>query len=340
MKKSAMFWNKLKEGKVRCNLCPRHCVISPGKLGFCRARKNIGGELFTLVYGSIISMGVDPIEKKPFYHFWPGSSAFSIAVPGCTFACSHCQNWEISQVGVEDVECEDVSPERVVELARSHGCRGISVTYSEPTIATEYAIDIGRIAHREGLYNSYVTNGYITLEALEELCPHLDAANVDVKAFTDEFYRKVCGVPSLRPVLDACEWMVEHGIHLEITYLIIPGKNDSMGEIEKFSRWVVENLGPDVPVHFSRFYPQYRMTDRRETPVSTLESALQTAKKNGLHYVYIGNVPGHPGDNTYCPRCGKLLIERYGFSINRWNISGKKCPDCGEMIKIIGEYEE
>ncbi len=338
MKKLAKFWKKLPDKKVQCTLCPRLCIIAPGKLGFCRARRNINGELYTLVYGSIISMGVDPIEKKPFYHFWPGSSAFSIAVPGCNFRCLHCQNWTISQVGVEDVEYEDLPPERVIELAKRYNCKGISITYTEPTIATEYAIDVGKLAHREGLYNNYVTNGYITIEALQELAPHLDAANVDVKAFSDDFYRKICGVPSLRPVLEACEWMVEHGIHLETTYLIIPRENDSPEEIRKFCKWIFEKLGPDVPTHFSRFFPHHKMTDREPTPVKTLEMALRAAKEEGLRHVYIGNVPGHAGDNTHCYKCGALLIERYGFDVTRYELKDHKCLKCGAEIKIVGEY--
>jgi pyruvate formate lyase activating enzyme len=284
-------------------------------------------------------MGVDPIEKKPFYHFWPGSSAFSIAVPGCNFRCLHCQNWVISQVGVEDVECEELPPERVIELAKRYDCKGISITYTEPTLATEYAIDVGKFAHRENLYSTYVTNGYITLEALQELRPYLDAANVDVKAFTDDFYRKVCGVPSIRPVLETCEWMVEHGIHLEVTYLVIPRENDSPEEIRKFCKWVAEKLGPEVPTHFSRFYPHYKMEDREETPVKTLERALGVAKEEGINYVYIGNVPGHAGDNTYCPKCGELLIERYGFNVTRWRLNDHRCPKCNAEINIVGKYE-
>jgi pyruvate formate lyase activating enzyme len=338
MKKPARFWKKLGDGKVQCILCPRHCVINLNKLGFCRGRKNIGGELYTLTYGSIISIGVDPIEKKPFYHFWPGSSALSIAVPGCTFTCLHCQNWQISQAGVETAEYEDLSPEHIIELAKRYNCKGVSITYSEPTLATEYAIDVGKLAHREGLYNTYVTNGYITLEALGELAPYLDAANVDVKAFTDDFYRKVCGVPSLQPVKESCEWMVEHGIHLETTYLIIPGKNDDPEEIRKFCKWEVEKLGPDVPTHFSRFYPQYKTTNREATPVKTLEIAFTIAKEEGLRYVYIGNVAGHDADNTHCYKCGTLLIERAGFDILSYEMRDYKCPKCGAEINIVGEY--
>ena len=313
-------------------------MISQGKTGFCGGRKNESGILYTLVYGSVISTGVDPIEKKPFYHFWPGSSAFSVAVPGCTFRCLHCQNWSISQVGAEEVSYEDIPPEKLIELVHQYNCRGMSFTYSEPTLATEYAIDVGKLAHREGLYNTYVTNGYITLEALEELGPYLDAANVDVKAFDDEFYRKICGVPSVRPVLETCEWMVDHGIHLEVTYLVIPRENDSSREIREFSQWVVDKLGPEVPIHFSRFYPQYKMIDRDPTPVSTLERAMSIAKGEGVQYVYIGNVPGHEADNTYCPKCGELLVERYGFNIIKWRLKDHRCPKCYTKIKIVGDY--
>lgn len=339
MKKPARFWEKLPEKKVRCTLCPWRCTIALGKVGVCRGRKNEGGELYSLVYGSIVSMAVDPIEKKPLYHFWPGSGVFSIAAPSCNFKCSHCQNWTISQASVLDVSTEDLSPEKAIDLTKRYGCKGIAHTYSEPVTWTEYAIDVGKLARREDLYNVYVTNGYITTEALEELHPYLDAANVDVKAFSDEFYRKICGVPSIRPVLETCEWMVEHGIHLETTYLIIPRENDDPEEIRKFCRWEVEKLGPEVPTHFSRFYPHYKMTDRSPTPVDTLERAVKIAKEEGLHHVYIGNVPGHEADNTYCPKCGELLIERYGFDVTRYALKDKRCPKCRTEINIVGEYK-
>jgi pyruvate formate lyase activating enzyme len=338
MKKLARFWKRLPDEKVQCTLCSRNCIIPPDKVGVCRARKNEGGELYSLVYGSIVSMAADPIEKKPLYHFWPGSSVFSIAAPGCNFKCAHCQNWSISQASVDEVPVDEVSPERLIELTKRYGCEGVAHTYTEPTLWTEYAIDVGKLAHREDLYNVYVTNGYISLEALEELRPYLDAANVDVKAFTDDFYRRICGVPSLRPVLEACEWMVEHGIHLETTYLVIPRENDDLEEIRKFCRWEVEELGPEVPTHFSRFYPHYKMTDRSPTSVETLERAVEIAKGEGLKHVYIGNVPGHEADNTYCPSCGELLIERFGFEVTRYSLKDKRCPKCGAKINIVGEH--
>jgi len=314
-------------------------VIAPGKLGVCRSRKNEDGELYTLVYGSIVSMAADPIEKKPLYHFWPGTDVFSLAAPGCNFKCLHCQNWTISQVNVEEIAHEDLPPERAIELTKRYGCKGIAHTYSEPTLWMEYAYDVGKLAHREDLYNVYVTNGYMTIDALEKLSPYLDAANVDVKAFNDNFYRKICGVPSISPVLETCEWMVGHGIHLEVTYLVIPRENDSPEEIRKFCKWAFEKLGPEVPTHFSRFYPHYKMTDRSQTPVETLERAVKIAREEGLHYVYIGNVPGHESDNTYCPKCGELLIERYGFSVTRHELKDKQCPKCGTKINIVGKYK-
>jgi pyruvate formate lyase activating enzyme len=283
-------------------------------------------------------MAADPIEKKPLYHFWPGSDAFSIATPGCNFSCLHCQNWEISQANVEDIPHEELSPEKVVELAKRYGCKGIAYTYTEPSINFEFNHDTAKLAHKEGLYNVYVTNGYSSIGAWEELRPYLDAANVDVKAFTDDFYRRICGVPKIKPVLETCEWMAKHGIHLEVTYLVIPKENDSSEEIHKFCEWVANKLGPKVPTHFSRFYPQYRMTDHPPTPVETLEQAFKIAKDAGLNYVYIGNVPGHAGDNTYCPKCGELLIERYGFTISSYNLKDKKCPKCGREINLVGEY--
>jgi len=339
MRKLARFWKKLEGEKVQCTLCPRNCVISPSKLGFCRIRRNINGELYTLAYGSIVSMAVDPIEKKPLYHFWPGSSVFSVATAGCNFKCDFCQNYAISQTSIEDLSYEEVSPEDMIKLTKRYGCEGIAFTYSEPSPWWEYCYDVAKLAHREDLYAIYVTNGYMSLEAWEEISPYLDAANVDIKAFNDRFYQKFPGVPSINPVLEACEWMIGHGIHLEVTYLVIPRENDSSEEIQKFCKWVFEKLGPEVPTHFSRFYPHYKMTDRSQTPVDALERAVKIARGEGLHYVYIGNVPGHEFDNTYCPKCGELLIERYGFSVTRHELKDKQCPKCGTKINVVGEYK-
>jgi pyruvate formate lyase activating enzyme len=338
MKKLAKFWEKLPNQKVQCTLCPRKCIIAPGKIGYCRARKNEGGKLHTLVYGEATALTPDPIEKKPLYHFWPGSSVFSMSTAGCNFECKHCQNWTISQSSVENIPTQQITPERAIELTKRYGCQGLAYTYGEPVIWFEFCYDTAKLAHKEGLYNVYVTNGYMELDAWEEIRPYLDAMNVDVKAFNDEFYRKVCGVPSVKPVLETCEWAVEHGIHLEITNLIIPGENDDPKQIRELCKWAAEKLGPETPVHFSRFHPMYKMTDRPSTPVETLEKALRIAKEEGLQHIYIGNVPRHEADNTYCPSCGELLIERHGFTITRYGLKNKRCPQCGKTINIAGKH--
>ncbi len=337
MKKIAKFW-KAEGEKANCFLCNWRCKIAPGKTGVCTVRKNEGGKLQTLVYGSVASIAADPIEKKPFYHFWPGSSSLSIASPGCNFFCAHCQNWTLSRAKLGGIPTEDVTPESLIELAKNYSCQGISHTYTEPTLWSEYAMDVGKLAHKEGLYNTYVSNGYITIEALEELAPHLDGANVDVKAFTDRFYQKICGVKSLQPVLDTCKWMVEHDIHLEITYLIIPRENDSADEMGSFCKWVMEELGPDIPVHFSRFFPHYKMTDGEPTAIETLKTAHHLAKEAGINYAYIGNVPGIDSDNTYCHSCGAKVIERFGFEVTHFKLKENKCPKCGAVIKIVGKH--
>jgi pyruvate formate lyase activating enzyme len=338
MKKLAKFWEEMSGSRVRCTLCPRRCTIDPGKVGYCRARKNEKGKLYTLVYGEATALNPDPIEKKPLYHFWPGSSAFSMSTAGCNFQCKHCQNWAISQSSVGEIGTEQVLPERAVELTKRYNCQGLAYTYAEPVIWFEFCLDTAKLAHKEGLYNVYVTNGYMELDAWDELEPYLDAMNVDVKSFSDEFYREICGVPSAKPVLDTCEWAVKHGVHLEITNLIIPGENDKPEDIRELCKWVVEKLGPEIPVHFSRFHPMYKLTDRPSTPVETLERALEIAKGEGLQYVYIGNVPGHEADNTRCPKCGELLIERHGFTITRCGVKNGKCPKCGTEINIVGKY--
>ncbi|MEA1904931.1 MAG: AmmeMemoRadiSam system radical SAM enzyme [Candidatus Hadarchaeota archaeon] len=339
MKKLAKFWKELPDQKVRCTLCPLKCVLAPGQMGVCRVRKNEGGKLYTLVYGEATALNPDPIEKKPLYHFWPGSSVFSMSTAGCNLRCRHCQNWTLSQSSVEETRTEQITPERAVELTKRYDCKGIAYTYNEPTIWHEFAFDTAKLAHREGLYNVYVTAGYIELDPLEELRPYLDAMNVDVKSFSDDFYLRISGVRNgVETVTRTCEWAVEHGVHLEITNLIIPGENDKPEEIRELCRWAAEKLGPETPVHFSRFHPMYKMTDRPSTPVETLEQALNIAKDEGLQHVYIGNVPGHEADNTYCPSCGKLLIERHGFTITRYELKDNRCPKCGKKINIVGKH--
>ena len=338
MKKPAKFWEKSSEDKVKCTLCPRECIISSGKLGFCRGRKNIDGKLYTIVYGEATAANPDPIEKKPLYHFYPGSKVFSMSTVGCNFECKHCQNWSLSQSSPNETKTQKIEPEEAVEMAKSSNCQGISYTYGEPVIWFEYCLDTAKLAQKEGLYNVFVTNGYMNPDAWKELGPYLDGMNVDLKAFNDEFYRDVCGVPSVKPVLETCKWAVENGIHLEITNLIIPDENDDPEQIREMCKWIADNLGQNVPIHFSGFRPMYKMMDKPSTPVSTLEKAVEIAKEEGLEHIYVGNVPGHKYDNTYCPQCGELLIERHGFTITEYKLEDGKCPECNNEINIAGEY--
>ncbi len=339
MRKLAKFWeNGPGENNVKCLLCDRNCIISVGSLGFCRSRKNIDGELYSINYGLATSANPDPIEKKPLYHFYPGSKAFSMSTAGCNFECKHCQNWGISQASVEEIGTEEIGSERAVEMAKETNCQGIAYTYAEPVVWFEYALDTSKLAKESGLYNVFVTNGYMNLDAWKELKPYLDGMNVDLKAFNDEFYKNICGVPSVEPVKETCVWAVENGVHLEITNLVIPEENDDPSQIRNMCRWIAESVSPYVPVHFSRFHPTYKMSDKSSTPVETLEMALKIAKEEGLKHVYIGNVPGHEADNTYCPECGELLVSRYGFSISEYNLEDSRCPKCGRNVNFVGEY--
>jgi pyruvate formate lyase activating enzyme len=279
----------------------------------------------------VSSSHVDPIEKKPLYHFFPGTLVFSLGTISCNFRCKHCQNWSISTAKVGEVYTTEMPPEEAIRQTKKSGCDGIAWTYNEPTIWFEYTYDSAKLAKREGFYTVYVTNGYISEEALNEIAPFLDAANVDVKAFSDSFYKKISGA-KLEPVLETCERMLEKKIHLELTYLVIPGYNDSEEEIKKFSEWAVD-LNASIPVHFSAFYPAHLMLDVPPTSIETLEMAHGIAKEAGLEYVYLGNVPGHEYENTFCPECGELLIERTGYHVRK-RISKPECPECGRSITI------
>ena len=285
----ACFWKKSEKKKVQCSLCAHHCMISDGKTGICGVRKNENGRLFSLIYAACSSVAVDPVEKKPFFHFYPGSEVLSFGSVGCNFRCEHCQNFSISAASPKEGRLRDILPEEAVSLAQHYQCGGLAWTYNEPTIWHEYTFETAMLAKQKGFYTAYVTNGYITEEPLKELSSCLDAMNIDVKAFTEHFYKNVCKA-KLAPVLHTCELAKELGIHVELTYLIIPRFNDDPDEIKKFCGWVVEKLGVETPVHFSRFHPDYKMTEVKSTSLETLLSSYETAKQAGLLYVYLGNI--------------------------------------------------
>ncbi|MDH7516976.1 MAG: AmmeMemoRadiSam system radical SAM enzyme [Candidatus Thermoplasmatota archaeon] len=334
MKKEAKFWEKLADKKVQCHLCPHNCKINDGKTGICNVRKNEDGKLYTLIYGSCSSIASDPIEKKPLYHFYPGTDAFSLGTVGCNFKCEHCQNYTISTATPDVFFIKNIMPEEAVSLAKQHGCRGIAWTYNEPTIWHEYSYDSMVLTKKQGLYTVYVTNGYINEEPLKELSKYLDAMNIDVKAFTEEFYKKICKA-KLQPVLQTCELSKKLEIYIELTYLVIPGYNDSIDEIKKFCNWVVEKLGDDTPVHFSRFHPDNRLLGVPMTPMHTLQKIFNVAKESGILYPYLGNVPHGDYENTYCPSCGNLCVERLGYSTNICGLKDGKCLKCNNPIPMI-----
>jgi len=329
----AMMWNPLGEKSVECRLCSHRCKVMNGKAGICAVRENKGGVLYATTYGKVSSMGPDPIEKKPLYHFMPGTRAYSFGSVGCNFRCDFCQNHSISQDyslrGLRNVE-----PDEVPELAHKFRCQSISWTYNEPTMWFEFTLDSGRFAKIAGLATTYVTNGYITEEALRELSGCLDAMNIDVKAFTEDFYKKRAKA-KLQPVLDTCILALELGIFIELTYLVIPGQNDDPAEIRKFGQWVVEELNPKVPVHFSRYHPDFRFKEAPRTPIETLRSAHNIVKEEGVEHVYIGNVSHMDEENTYCPACGTLAIERIGFMVSKNMTKDGKCSQCGGDLNII-----
>lgn len=330
-KREALYYTKIDEQTVQCELCPRRCLLMDGMRGFCRVRHAEGGELYTLVYANPCTYHIDPIEKKPLYHMLPASSIFSIATAGCNLRCKFCQNWTISQRPPEETDNIQMSPQEVVDRALKNKCTSIAYTYSEPIIFYEYMLDTAKLAREKGLKNVMVTAGYINQEPLRELCRYIDAANVDLKGFDSKYLREVCA-QELEPLLEALKIFKEEGVWLEITNLIVPTLNDDMETIEEMCTWIRDNLGEDVPLHFSRFTPMYKLKNLYLTPTSTLEQAKEAAERVGLKFVYIGNVPGHPAENTYCPNCRNLLIERIGYTIKQNNIVKGKCKFCGRPI--------
>jgi len=333
----AMLYEKTEDKKVKCCLCARRCLISDGGTGFCLVRKNEGGKLFSLVYGKAVSAGVDPISKKPLSHFNPGALVMSIATVGCNFRCQFCDNWMISQG--KEVAGHNFPPDEVVKSARDNGCVGISYTYTEPTIFFEYAYDTARLARQVGFFNTFVTNGYMTPEAVKTIAPYLDAATVDFKGGGDpDFYKSFSSVPTVEPIFEALKEMKRNDIHIEITNLVVPKTGDSIERVRQLAAWIRDAIGKDTPFHLLRFHPDYQLTTITATPVDTLEKTYVVAKDAGLNYVYIGNVPGHPCENTYCPNCNELVIKRYSFEITKWNLTkDMRCPVCGHEIPIKGK---
>jgi len=329
--REALAWERMDGGLVHCTLCPHECIVRDGQRGYCEVRENRGGTYHTLVYGRVCAAHVDPIEKKPLFHFLPGTSVFSIATAGCNVECQFCQNWEISQALPENVSSRELPPAAVLDVARSHDCPSVAFTYSEPTVFYEYSLDTAREAKKAGVHAVTVSNGYINADPMKRLCEELSAVKIDLKAFTEEFYRTyVRG--ELKPVLDTIKLVHSLGKHLEVVTLLIPGLNDSEQEVRDLSRWVVDNVGPDVPLHFSRFHPAYKMTNLPATPVRTVVRAREIAADEGVRYAYTGNVPGSPYEGTFCHSCGKEVIERYGNAVTAMRVQEGRCPFCNTAI--------
>lgn len=334
----AYLYEPLPDEKVRCNLCNHRCIIGKGKRGICNVRENQNGVLNTMVFGKLIAKHIDPIEKKPLFHVFPGSISYSIATVGCNFKCLFCQNADIAQMPSDYkglIMGDHYTPEEVVSAAEKHNCKSISYTYTEPTVYFEMAYETAKLAHKKGMLNIFVTNGYMTTEALEMIHPYLDAANVDLKAFSETFYREFCGA-RLEPVKESLKRMIALGIFVEITTLVIPGLNDNPTELEQLASFIVDELGPETPWHISAFHPTYKLTDRPQTPVETLLKARKIGLKSGLRYAYTGNVRDKTGENTFCYNCGNLLIERWGFQVHRNLIENNRCTLCGARIDGLG----
>jgi len=337
--KEAILYEKLKDSYVKCNVCNHHCVIKDGERGICGVRKNENGKLISLIYGKAAAINVDPIEKKPFFHFLPGSFSLSFGTFGCNFSCSFCQNWTLSQAPKEIFFWHDVNigvdwlPTKIVSEALKHDCQSIAYTYNEPTVFLEYAFDTMKIAHEAGLKNVWVSNGYMTTETLDLILPYLDAINIDLKSFSENFYNRLCG-GKIEPVLENLKKIYKSSTWLEITTLLIPNQNDSDKEIRKIANFIVDELDEKVPWHVSAFQPAYKMLDTPATEYSKIEHAIKIGKQAGLKYVYAGNIPGSSYENTYCPRCNNLIVERANYIIRRFDKNGI-CPKCKTKIDLI-----
>lgn len=332
----AILYEKRKEGRVKCQVCPRYCLIAPGKLGVCLSRKNIDGELYTLLDDYASSIAIDPIEKKPLFHFYPGTKCLSVGTLGCNFRCIHCQNWQIAHAAPEeDKSCQPFSKEEAVSYAKKTGCAGVAWTYNEPTIWLEYTLKSAKLFRAENLYTVYVTNGYITEEALDKIGPYIMAWRVDIKGFTNEFYRKLASIKNFHPILTAArraksKW----NMHVEVVTNIVPTMNDDNEQLSGIANWIVSNLGDETPWHVTRFFPYLQLQHLPPTPIATLEKAHDIGKAAGLKYVYIGNLPGHKYENTYCPSCGRPVIQRTGYRVDIKNIKDNSCTFCGEHIYL------
>ena len=328
----ARYWHTLDEKRIQCDLCPRYCKLHEGQRGLCFVRKMEQGKMILTTYGRSSGFCIDPIEKKPLNHFYPGSSVLSFGTAGCNLSCKFCQNWDISKSREIDKLSSEATPEKLATTAKELGCKSIAYTYNDPVIFLEYATDVAQAAHQHGVKNVVVTAGYITEQAQEEFFLHMDAANVDLKSFSETFYHKICG-GHLQNVLETLLYLKhETSVWLEITTLLIPEENDSSGEIEAMTQWIMENLGPDVPLHLTAFHPDWKMLKTHRTPPTTLTRARNIAIKNGLRYVYTGNVHDSVGSSTYCPSCKKILIERDWYVLGRWNLTEEKCNHCGTNI--------
>jgi pyruvate formate lyase activating enzyme len=335
--KQASLFRPVADERIMCTACARYCQLSEGQTGFCGIRKNVGGKLFLLSYGKAVAVHIDPIEKKPVTHYMPGTRIFSIGTTGCNFICKYCINYDLSQR--REVAGTELSPTKIANLALKERCQGIAYTYNEPGIFMEYARDVGLLAHKRGLFNIFVSNGYGTPDSVAMMKQFLDCITVDFKGNGNEmFVRKFIGIPNVEPIFDTLADIKEHSsIHVEITDLVVPDIGDDLNEARHLSRWIFDNLGPDIPIHFLRFFPSYKMMDFPETPIKTLEAHCDVAKIEGLNYVYVGNVPGHPLEHTYCPACKKIVVERFATEVIGWHLSkDNRCIYCGERIAIQG----